>query len=126
MEVLIVDDNVLDRKYIKYLLENNLNISPVTAKDGADALKKVKAKKFDLIITDIVMPNIEGIELIEKVSHISSKINIIAVSGNNPYYLYILNKMGIENTFTKPIETDEFLNTVKNIEQNLKAKLEKA
>lgn len=126
MNVLIVDDNILDRKYIKHLLKEKLNIKSDTAKDGADALEKIKVKEFDLIITDIVMPNIEGIELIEKVSNISPKTNIIAVSGGNPYYLYILNKMGIANTFTKPLKINDFLNTVESINLKLKLSLEKA
>lgn len=60
MKILVVDDNIMDRKYIKYLLENHLNISPDTAKDGIEALKKVKSSKFDLVITDVVMPKNGG------------------------------------------------------------------
>ncbi|MBN1115901.1 MAG: response regulator [Bacteroidales bacterium] len=112
MKILIVDDNILDRKYIRYLIENNFNVAADTAKDGYEALEKIKAGNYNLVITDIVMPRIEGVELIKQIKNISDSIEIIAMSGNNPYYLYILNKMGIKNTFTKPIDTDKFLTCV--------------
>lgn len=119
MKVLVVDDNILDRKYIKYLLENNLEIVVHTAKDGLEALKKIKTIDYNLVITDIVMPKIEGIELIENIKHLSPQANIVAISGSNPYYLYIINKMGVENTYTKPLDTEKFLNHIKRIQSNL-------
>jgi two-component system, response regulator YesN len=117
MQVLVVDDNVMDRKYIKYLLENNLNISPKTAKNGIEALEKIKTTSFDLIITDIVMPVIDGFELIKQAKLIAPKTKIIAMSGNNPYYLYIINRLGIDNIFTKPIDTNRFINSVTSLLQ---------
>lgn len=115
MEILVVDDNILDRKYIKYLIENHIGVRPVTAKDGEDALFKIKRNNFDLIITDIVMPKIEGVELINQIKAISPGTNIIAISGENPYYLYIVKKLGIDMVFTKPLDTDKFLENVRKI-----------
>jgi two-component system, response regulator YesN len=117
MQVLIVDDNVMDRKYIKYLLENNLNIYSMTAKNGVEALEKIKSSSIDLIITDIVMPIIDGFELIKQAKLISPKTKVIAMSGNNPYYLYIINRLGIDNIFTKPIDTVSFLRSVSTLLQ---------
>jgi YesN/AraC family two-component response regulator len=115
MEILVVDDNILDRKYIKYLIENHIGVSPTTSKDGEDALNKIKKNTFDLVITDIVMPKIEGIELISHIKSISPSTKIIAISGENPYYLYIVKKLGIEMVFTKPLDTDKFLQGVQKI-----------
>jgi YesN/AraC family two-component response regulator len=117
MQVLIVDDNVMDRKYIKNLLENKLNIEAKTAKNGVEALEKIKISDFDLIITDIVMPVIDGFELIKQAKQLSLKTKIIAMSGNNPYYLYIINRLGIDNIFTKPIDTERFLGSVSSLLQ---------
>lgn len=113
MEILVVDDNILDRKYIKYLLQNNIGITPMTSKDGQDALNKIKRISFDIVITDIVMPKMEGIELIENIKSISPSTTIIAMSGENPYYLYIVKKLGVEQVFTKPIDTDKFLELIR-------------
>lgn len=115
MEILVVDDNILDRKYIKHLIENHIGTSPSTAKDGEDALNKIKKNTFDLVITDIVMPKIEGIELINHIKSICPSTNIIAISGENPYYLYIVKKLGVEMVFTKPLDTDKFLKGVQKI-----------
>lgn len=112
MQVLIVDDNVMDRKYIKYLLENNLQLSTKTAKDGLDAINKLKETHFDLVITDIVMPNIDGIELVQYIKSKYPLTDIIAVTGNNPYYLQIVNKLGVNQIFAKPVDNSRLINLV--------------
>lgn len=117
MKILIVDDNIMDRKYIKYLLENNLHISVKTAKNGVEALEKIGNTSFDLLITDIVMPVIDGFELIKRTKAISPETKVIAISGNNPYYLYIINRLGIDNIFPKPIDTTSFLKSVTKLLQ---------
>lgn len=116
MRVLVVDDNIIDRRFIKYTLLNNLNICAETAKDGLEALDKIKNNHFDLVITDIIMPNIEGIELINRIQSISSTTKIIAVSGNNPYYLYIVKKLGVDSVFTKPLDHNRFIKRIKEID----------
>lgn len=115
MRVLVVDDNVLDRRLIKYTLLNKLNIVTETARDGIEALFKIKSENYDLVITDIVMPKMEGIELINHIQSISPSTKIIAISGNNPYYLYIVKKLGIDSVFTKPLDIDAFITQVKDL-----------
>jgi CheY-like chemotaxis protein len=112
MRVLVVDDNIIDRRFIKYTLSNHLNIKADTAKDGLEALNKLKTNIYDLVITDIVMPKIEGIELINHIQSIAGSTKIIAISGNNPYYLYIVKKLGIDSVFTKPLDVDSFISRV--------------
>jgi CheY-like chemotaxis protein len=118
MNVLIVDDNVMDRKYVKCLLENYLNLSPHTAKDGLDAITKIKYHHFDLVITDIVMPNMDGIELIQYLKINYPFIDIISISGNNPCYLEIANKLGVDKIFTKPVDLSKFIEVTRLILQN--------
>lgn len=60
----------------------------------------------------LLCQKMEGVELIKQIKSISPYTEIIAVSGNNPYYLYILNKMGIEHTFNKPVDTYKFIETI--------------
>jgi YesN/AraC family two-component response regulator len=115
MCVLVVDDNILDRRYLKYLIENNLGIETFTAKDGFDALKKLKQKTFDLLVTDLLMPKMEGIELIEKVHTLFPAIQIVAVSGGNPYFLYVAKKLGVSHVYTKPIDTYKFLKEIQQM-----------
>jgi len=115
MSVLVVDDNILDRKYIKYLIEVNLGFETQTAKGGIDALNKLCHRPFDLVVTDLIMPNMEGVELIQRISSFYPNSKIIAISGGNPYYLYVIKKLGVEFVFTKPIDTLKFLNAIQNL-----------
>ncbi|QQS51344.1 MAG: response regulator [Bacteroidota bacterium] len=115
MRVLVVDDNIIDRRLVKYTLQSHLNIVAETAKDGLEALNRIKCESFDLVITDIVMPKIEGIELINHIQSISPNTKIIAISGNNPYYLYIVKKLGIHSVFTKPLDINSFIERIESL-----------
>jgi two-component system chemotaxis response regulator CheY len=62
--VLVVDDSATVRKFVSVSLEmQGFNVT--TACDGMDALEKLPTKKFDLLITDLNMPNMDGFELIK-------------------------------------------------------------
>lgn len=62
---LIVDDSFTMRNMVSLALKEQ-NFDVTTAEDGVDALKVSKGKKFDVIITDINMPNMDGFQLLEK------------------------------------------------------------
>jgi CheY-like chemotaxis protein len=115
MQVLVVDDNVMDRKCVHYILEQHLHITPIMAKDGQDAINKINKKHFDLIVTDIVMPNIDGIELIRYIKSNFPKIKLIATTGNNPYYLRIAQILGVDQFFTKPFDSNKFVDYISSL-----------
>jgi two-component system, response regulator YesN len=115
MQVLIVDDNVMDRKCLFNILEQNFQIKAKMAKDGSEAIEKLKSNHFDLIITDIVMPNIDGIELARYVKANFPDIKIIAITGNTPYYLIIAKMFGVEQVFEKPIDEQAITNYISSI-----------
>jgi len=87
------------------------------AENGLDGLEIVRSNPVDLVITDIIMPKMEGIELIMHLRRDFPEIKIIAISGGKPYYLYMAKKLGIENVFTKPLNLHAFLDAVKKIIQ---------
>jgi two-component system, chemotaxis family, chemotaxis protein CheY len=64
--VLAVDDSVTMRQMVSYCLRE-AGYEVVEAVDGADALAKLQANKVDLVITDLYMPHVDGIELIKRV-----------------------------------------------------------
>lgn len=79
-KILIIDDNEELRDLIEiYLTEDNHNVT--LAKDGEEGLSIFNSYPFDLIITDIVMPNKCGIDFIVELDNAANKTPIIAMSG---------------------------------------------
>jgi len=114
--ILVIDDNLMMRKLIKNLFhEENFEIKE--AANGIEGLEFVKDHPVDLIITDLIMPKMEGIELIMNIRRDFPDIKIIAISGGKPYYLYLAKKLGINGIFTKPLNHQVFLNAVKKVIQ---------
>ena len=114
--ILVVDDNLMMRKLIRNLFhEDNFVIEEAT--NGIEGLEIIKQHPVDLIITDIIMPKMEGLELIMNLRRDFPNIKIIAISGGKPYYLYMAKKLGIEGIFTKPLNHQVFLKAVKKVIQ---------
>jgi len=80
------------------------------AVDGQEGLKKFKEDKFDLLITDLNMPNLSGMEMIDKIKNIDKSIPVIIFSANDQtsFYLDAINS-GIDRYLIKPINFDDFL-----------------
>ena len=106
--ILIVDDNMLMRKLIMNLF-NREEIVLDEATDGQDGLLKMSDHQYDLVITDLIMPGMEGIEMIMQAKRSYPGIKIIAISGGEPFYLYMAKRLGIQDVFTKPLEKNKFL-----------------
>jgi YesN/AraC family two-component response regulator len=111
--VLVVDDNVLMRKLIINLF-NRKEVAFEEAGDGKEGLQKLAEHPYDLVITDILMPEMEGIEMIMHVKRRFPNQKIIAISGGEPFYLYMAKKLGIQGIFTKPIDSNMFCTAVQN------------
>jgi YesN/AraC family two-component response regulator len=115
--ILVVEDNRLERKLLLYILKDYLkdDVYIDEAAEGFSALKYIRRKPYDLVITDLIMPKLEGMELIRKIKSESTNCNILAISGSNPYYLYLAKKLGIQGVYTKPLDKERFLNQVSKI-----------
>lgn len=113
--ILLVEDNNLERRLIEYILKKTFegHVSVLLACDGQEALKILEKHQIDLVITDLVMPNVEGIELIRAIRNNFPDVhNILAISGKNPYYLYLAKKIGVQGIFTKPLDKDKFIHSI--------------
>jgi CheY-like chemotaxis protein len=110
-KILVVDDNLMMRKLIVNLFRNE-GYAFEEASDGIEALEYISHTDFDLVITDIIMPKMEGIELIIHARKKRPDLKIIAISGSKPFYLYMAKRLGIECVFTKPLNHHGFLNKV--------------
>lgn len=109
-QVLLIDDDDLARFAICEVLKR-AGHSVTQAKNGKVGLSAQTATDFDIIITDIIMPEVEGIEVIVKLKEQSPKIPVIAISGGGRIskvdYLEIASSLGADGTLAKPFSEDE-------------------
>lgn len=111
IRVVLADDHVFVRDGVKSLLENERNIEVVgEAMDGAEAFDVVLDTKPDLLITDIRMPNLNGIELLEKLrsENIAVKIIMLSMHESEEYVLKSV-KEGADGYLLKGSSKEEFL-----------------
>jgi DNA-binding NtrC family response regulator len=119
--ILVVDDDNLMREMLLQLLTLEGH-SATGAENGAIAEKLMEKTVFDLVITDIVMPEKEGLEIIMHIHKSNPSIPIIAVSGGARIepgsYLDIAKQLGAKYTFTKPINRSELVAAINTCIKN--------
>ena len=113
----MADDHVFVRDGIKSLLENEANIEVVgEAIDGADALEVVTATQPDLLIVDIRMPNLTGIEVVEKLRSENNNVKIIMLSMHeSEEYVLKSIKAGADGYLLKGSSKEEFLKALHSV-----------
>ena len=112
VKILVVDDN---KKFLsmldEFLSENNYVVE--ISDNGNEALKKFADFIPDIVVTDIVMPDIDGIELLLQLRKINSDVKVIVMSGGNrghaDAYLHMADKLGADAVLSKPFELRELL-----------------
>jgi len=103
-KLLVIDDDENMRGFLSDIL-SMAGHTVSTAVDGQEGLAKFLLTKYDLVVTDIVMPNKEGIEVIRDLRHHNPEIKIIAISGglnSSDFYLEIAQKLGADLSIKKP------------------------
>ena len=117
IRVVLADDHVFVRDGIKSLLENEANIEVVgEATDGVEALKVVEAEKPDLLILDIRMPNLTGIEVVEKLRSQNNLVKIVMLSMHeSEEYVLKSIKAGADGYLLKGSSKEEFMKAVHTI-----------
>ncbi len=119
INVVLADDHVFVRDGIKSLLENEININVIgEATDGAEAVEVVNALHPDLLIVDIRMPHLTGIEVVEKLRSQSNQIKIIMLSmHDSEEYVLKSIKAGADGYLLKGSSKEEFLKALHTIVQ---------
>ena len=119
--ILIIDDEPQIRSMLTLMLERE-GYEVVEASDGVAGIKIYRQNPVDLIITDLIMPNKDGIGMIIDLKKEFPDVKIIAMSGgglNKPDgYLKGAKKLGATCTLTKPIDREEMLQAVKETLRN--------
>jgi CheY-like chemotaxis protein len=112
--ILIVDDEELDRVLISSILETEGH-EVSFASQGDVALKVLGEKRIDLVITDLVMPEFNGLRLIREMREREPKARIIAISGAAPEQLDIAEDYGANKTLFKPVSWDKLMEAVNEV-----------
>jgi two-component system, chemotaxis family, chemotaxis protein CheY len=113
--ILVIDDDPMAREIITEMLSQNGHRA-VNASDGGEGLELFKNGAFDLVITDMIMPEVEGVETIIQLRKDNPDVKIIAISGGGRISAYshlsIAEKFGVMKTLTKPFAKDDLLKAV--------------
>ncbi len=117
-KILIIDDEAPVRKMLSKLLTTH-NYETLEAENGKVGIKLYNEHHPDLIITDLIMPEKEGMECIRELKKINPDIKIIAISGggvtNSDIYLKVAKKLGAIRTFSKPIRNNDLIKAIEEI-----------
>lgn len=118
MHILVIDDDELIRTTLKTTLEK-VGYEVTLAAEGRSGLKAFAAKPADLVITDIIMPDTEGIETITQLRRQYPDLPIIAVSGGGrtgrKEFLEVAQKLGASRVIAKPFSRDKLLDEVRGL-----------
>jgi DNA-binding response OmpR family regulator len=117
MKILIADDSGFVRKSLEVSLKDS-NHTISVAIDGRDAIEKIKKETPDLIITDLMMPFVTGLELVEWIKeNYNDEIKIIILTslGQEDVVLEAFS-LGVDDFLTKPYNTTDLLLRIKRFE----------
>jgi DNA-binding response OmpR family regulator len=114
--ILIVDDDPMVRETIKHILISE-DYEVAIAQDGRQAVDVFRKSPVDLVVTDIIMPEKDGIEVIKEIRALQQDVRVLAISGGgrigNTDFLKIAEKLGAFAVLAKPFDPDEFIEKVK-------------
>lgn len=116
MKILYADDDPMMQKYVAYLLIR-YGHEVTTVDDGTEALSALNEEEFDLILLDILMPRLSGIEVLQQIrKKYGHQHKIIMVSRNEHFAaLKKAIEYGADDFIHKPFEPDKFLLKIKKL-----------
>lgn len=115
-KILIIEDEAAIRRVLtKILSEENDTYQVEDAEDGIQGLEKIKNNDYDLVLCDIKMPKMDGVEVLEAVKKIKPEIPMVMISGHGDMETAIQTmRLGAFDYISKPPDLNRLLNTVRN------------
>jgi DNA-binding NtrC family response regulator len=117
--ILLIDDDDQFRMLLRKMLEKAGYKDIEEANDGRTGMKLFRQRPFDLVVTDIIMPDKEGIETIVELKSEYPLVKIIAMSGGGRIgpknYLEMAKRLGASRTLAKPFKYSDFLDVVQEL-----------
>lgn len=116
LDILVVDDDRDNLGLIKHILELE-GVEVHCASSGEEALPKITERTFSLMITDLNMPGMNGLELSRKALEISPQMPIIMISGDiSPEITRLAMEIGISKILAKPFHPNRMLATIRGVD----------
>jgi CheY-like chemotaxis protein len=116
--ILVIEDDTVIRRVLSLNLVN-AGYTVFEATHGADALLQLRKNRTDLVITDMLMPEMDGVETIQQLRRTFPDVKIIAISGGGmasaDYYLKIARELGVGKTLKKPFTFPELLDAIQEL-----------
>jgi DNA-binding NtrC family response regulator len=114
--ILVVDDEVDMLMLLRMIIEDNTGFKVETTNNPSEALKLFSKQEFDLVITDLKMPGMDGLELFDEISAIKENVPVILVTAYGSLEASELAlKKGVSDFITKPFRKDNILFTIKRV-----------
>lgn len=115
-KILVIEDEAAIRRVlVKILSEENSKYQVEEAEDGLAGIEKVKKEDYDLILCDIKMPKMDGVEVLEAVKKIKPEIPMVMISGHGDLDTAVNTmRLGAFDYISKPPDLNRLLNTVRN------------
>ncbi len=115
-KILIIEDEAAIRRVLsKIISEESKDYEVEDAEDGLDGLEKIKNTDYDLVLCDIKMPKMDGVEVLEKTQKIKPEIPFIMISGHGDLDTAVETmRMGAFDYISKPPDLNRLLNAVRN------------
>lgn len=117
VNILVVDDHSTSQRLISFILQQQ-QYNPVVAADGLQALDRLAERDFDLVITDLYMPALDGIGLIRRMRGDTRyhAIPVVILTGHVHNFEHSpTNELGAVAFLTKPVGSDELIATVQRL-----------
>ncbi|MHC4459079.1 MAG: response regulator, partial [Planctomycetota bacterium] len=114
--IIIVDDDRGTRESLEEILEDDYDV--ICVEDGRKALTKVKEEAFDLVLLDLIMPGMDGIETLKRIKAHDESIDVIMVSATDRANEATASiKSGAYDYITKPFDPENIITTIERVMQ---------
>lgn len=111
--VLLVEDHVFQREYVAQQLRTDIGVEVACAANGIQALELLRSKHYDLVISDLAMPDMDGIVFIKRLALLKKKPDLIVLSSQPATLIQLVERLAISlgfrqiSTLTKPFNSGE-------------------
>ena len=117
--ILIINDDELMRGFLRELFTRE-GFTIREAQDGAAGIQAFKDEASDAVITDLYMPEADGIEVLREIRKESKEVKIVAISGGTrgggrTDILQVMQDLGVDRTLQKPFKPEEMVSLVKEL-----------